>query len=268
MIVNIRSKNNQVFKFIRSLGRRKFRDLESAYVVEGKIVVTEALEYAKKPLYLVVADSLAGTADGKHIINIALEKNIKIYRIPDELFVGLSKTEEPQGVLMVLEKQECSWADFANKDQALLIVLDGIQDPGNLGTIIRTAVAINADAVILTKGTVDLYNDKTLRSTMGALFRIKLMQALEHEEIIYNCEKLKLPIVVADAKGNTPYFAWDFTKGMALVIGSESQGPSQALSSYAEAKLAIPMPGQIESLNAGVAAGILMFERIRQKLTK
>lgn len=268
MIVRIKSKDNQNLKFVRSLGRRKARDSESAFVVEGRIMVFEAIKQAKNPLFLVISDSLADKEEGKQIIKKAAEKSIDIYQIADRLFDGLSKMEEPQGVLLVLKKDEGSWEEIVLRNENFLLILDGLQDPGNLGTIIRTAAAIDVDCIILTKGTVDLYNDKTLRSTMGAFFKVKLMQDATHEEIIHNCSKISLPIVVADAKGAKPYFVWDFTQRMALVIGSESQGPSPTLSSQAKAILSIPMPGQMESLNAGVAAGILMYEKIRQGLSR
>ncbi len=264
MIVKLESKNNQILKLIRSLDKRKFRDLESAYVVEGKIIVSEALSYAKNPLYLVVADSFLVKKENKALVDKALERGVKTFQVTDPIFAGLSKTEEPQGALLVLKKDECTWEVMMLNEQSIVVIIDGIQDPGNLGTIIRTSAAAGADAVILTKGTVDLYNDKTLRSTMGTFFKIKLKQGASHKEIIYNCGRLNLPLVIADSHGDVPYYSWDFTQGMALAIGNEAQGLSAELSSIAKAKLVIPMPGKTESLNAGVAAGIFLFERVRQ----
>ncbi|MFA5536288.1 MAG: RNA methyltransferase [Bacillota bacterium] len=267
MIIKLESKNNQILKFVRSLSLRKFRDAEAAYTIEGRIVVSEALRQAKGPLYLVLADSFLAKTESKGLIEMAVERGVRIFQVTDTVFESLSKTKETQGVLMVLKKDEASWEEMNLNQQSFLVILDGIQDPGNLGTIIRTSAAAGVDGVVLTKGTVDLYNDKALRSIMGTSFKMKLKQDASHGEIIHNCQRLNLPLVVADSHGDMPYYCWNFMQGMALVIGSEAQGPSAKLSSSSKIKLVIPMPGGTESLNAGVAAGILLFERVRQTMT-
>jgi TrmH family RNA methyltransferase len=145
-----------------------------------------------------------------------------------------------------------------------LLILDGIQDPGNLGTILRTAAAAGVSGVLLTTGTVDLYNEKVLRATMGSIFHLPMRQNVDPQELVDVCSRERLPLILADPRSTRPYFHWDFTSRMALVIGNESTGPGEILRMAATETVVIPMPGQLESLNAAVAAGILLFERVRQ----
>ena len=133
---------------------------------------------------------------------------------------------------------------------------------GNLGTILRTAAAAGA-GVLLTTGTVDLIT-KVLRATMGSIFHLPMRQNVDPQELVDVCSRERLPLILADPRSTRPYFHWDFTSRMALVIGNESTGPGEILRMAATETVVIPMPGQLESLNAAVAAGILLFERVRQ----
>lgn len=265
MFITIKSKDNRILKQTRSLTKRKYREQEARFLLEGKVAVEEALQFAEKPDFLVVTEGFLNKPGAELTIEKASQRKIELYQVTDEVFATLTQTKEPQGVLLVVEKQECLWQERSSLKQPLWVVVDGLQDPGNLGTIIRTSAAAGAERVILTRETVDLYNDKVLRSTMGAIFRVKVVQGVFPEELISHCCSLGLPIVVADPKGSIPYYEWDFTQGMALVIGSEFQGPNPIFLKQAQAKITIPMPGELESLNAGVAGGILMFERVRQQ---
>lgn len=265
MLIRLTSKDNRVLKQVRSLGKRKYREANRKFVLEGKKAVSEALAYGASPQFLVVADSFAAKPDWSPIMNKALERQVTVYQVTDALFASLAQTEEPQGILIVVGQQEWSWGDLSHRTKPFWVIIDGLQDPGNLGTIIRTAAAVNVDGLILTTDTVDAYNPKTIRSTMGAVLRTRLVQKVLPHDVVHRCRDLGLPIVVADPKGALPYYQWDFTQGMALVIGNESKGPSQVFLESAAARVVIPMPGQIDSLNAGVAASLLMFERVRQQ---
>lgn len=268
MLVTIQSKDNRILKLVRSLAKRKSREREAKFILEGKAAVLEGLCFADKPIFLVARGSFIAGNAGNDILEKANERHVDIYQVTDQLFAGLTQTEEPQGILLVTEKQESNWQELGQNPNPFWVVVDGLQDPGNLGTILRTAAAVGADALIITQDTVDLYNDKSLRSTMGAIFRIKVMQGVMAEDLLTNCERLGMVLVVADPRGHLPYYKWDYTEGMALVIGSEHAGPRPLLLSSAKARITIPMPGQIESLNAGVAAGVLMLEKVRQEAMK
>lgn len=265
MLIRLTSKDNRVLKQVRSLSKRKYREVYQQFVLEGKKAVAEVLAFGVNPQFLVVADSFVAKPDWDPILDKAMERNVTIYQVTDALFAGLAQTEEPQGILIVVGKQECRWEDLIFQTKPFWVVIDGLQDPGNLGTIVRTAAAVNVDGLILTTETVDAYNPKTLRATMGAVLRTRLMQKVPPPDVIRRCRERGLPVVVADPRGAIPYYQWDFTQGMALVVGNESKGPSPIFCENAAAKVAIPMPGQIDSLNAGVAASILMFERVRQQ---
>lgn len=264
MVLTIKSRDNRTLKLIRSLKKRKYREKEGKFILEGRLAIEEALEQGIKPELLVMSESFYSKNPENHIWSKVGGNSFDRYLVSDQIFAGLCQTEEPQGVLALYRKRETTWEGFFLHPNPFLIVVDGLQDPGNLGTIIRTGAAVNADGILLADGTVDLYNDKTLRSTMGAIFRIRLLQGINRNEIVEQCGKQGLPLVVADPKGKIPYYQWDFTQGMVLVIGSEHQGPDQIFVEKADAQIYIPMPGSMESLNAGVAAGIMMFEKVRQ----
>lgn len=190
--------------------------------------------------------------------------------VSQQVFGSISGTISPQGILSVVKMQETSLekilcAERAEHDRQLLLLLEDIQDPGNLGTIMRTAEAAGVTGVILSKGTVDIYNPKVVRSTMGTIFRLPFVYV---EDLLMTAGRIQeqgIALVASHLEGTSWYDEVDYQKDIAVCIGNEGRGLSQELSGMADIRVKIPMHGQVESLNAAVAASILVYEADRQR---
>lgn len=258
MIV-IESKDNTLFKYTKKLKERKHRAKENKYIIEGFRLVQEAFKAKCNIEYIIVNES------GKEKVEDYLSEymdNIKIYEMKNELFSQLSSTENTQGIVAIANINN-SISDI-NGDFYLLC--DKVQDPGNLGTIIRTAHAAGVNAVILTKGTVDIYNDKTIRSTMGSIFYVPIIQD-EDLSVVKDLKEKGFSIVATSLEGKNDFFDEDLTGKIVITVGNEGNGVSNEVYDISDKKVKIPMPGGAESLNVGVATSIILYERVRQTRT-
>lgn len=200
------------------------------------------------------------------------EKNKELFegREPDELtaenvFEKLSETKSPQGVLALVKMKEYELADLIkSKDNPLFLVLENLQDPGNLGTILRTAEGAGADGVIMSRDTVDIYNPKVVRSTMGSLFRMPFVCVEDIFEAVSQLKKNGITVYAAHLSGEG-FYEKDYRKGTAFLIGNEGNGLTDALTKQADEKIKIPMRGKVESLNAAIAATLMAYEALRQR---
>ena len=255
-IKDITSKDNLIFKMIKTLGKKKGRDESGLYLIEGSRLLEEAINHRVELQYVVINENT----------DLSMENlDCQILRVTNNMFKDISDTVTPQGIIGVAKQISTSLEDLTLPLKPLIIILNGIQDPGNLGTIIRTAAAAKATAVILTEETVDLYNPKVIRSTMGAVFQIPIIYGLDDKEIINWLEENNINILVADVNAKQYYFTANLEEAVALVIGNENKGPSAKWKSVAGEKIKIPILGDTESLNASVAAGILIYDVIRQR---
>jgi TrmH family RNA methyltransferase len=267
----IRSAHNPLVKYLLKLKKRKFREREGKFIIEGVRFVEEALA-ADWPVEMVLfPPGLLESPRGAGLAAAASAKNIKTVLIDEYLAGVLAFTETPQGVLALCgmparRPGDMDWALPApDPDRnTLLVVVDGISDPGNLGTIIRSADAFGADGVVLLKRTVDLYNSKTLRATMGSLFHLPVVSNAG-TELLSGLSDRGIALLAPVPAGGVPAGRLDLKRPLALVVGSEASGPSREVLSLPHEKVTIPMPGRAESLNAGVAASILMYEVARQR---
>ena len=205
---------------------------------------------ASKPVAKKVEDKLRGRHD------------LKLYTVPDELFDHLTSTETNQGVLTLVKPPEWTEADLFT-EPALIVVLDGLQDPGNVGTILRAAEAFSATGALLLKGTASAYQPKTVRASAGSLFRLPLLSGVQADEALAMLTRNNIPMLAAMPGGGTAVWQQDWRTGCAIVVGSEGQGVSRALESAAR-PVSIPTQG-VESLNAALSAGILLYEAHRQR---
>ncbi len=237
----ITSKQNTLIKAIRSLSDKKFRDTLGLYVVENVKTVKEILGL-KLPI-----KALVGTEKGLNALNYSSE-NFEM--VSEEIFKYISSEVSPQGVLAVIEKPEYELC--SPKDSCIL--LDGVSDPANVGAILRTAVASGYNEIYMTNDSADAFSPKAVRSSMSGVFRAKIMRA-ELNEIL---SVVDLPIIVADMNGENVFDAKIDGK-FCLVIGNEGRGVSPTLKERANKTVSIPMQGGMESLNAAVSAGILMY---------
>jgi TrmH family RNA methyltransferase len=258
----ITSLQNEQVKHVVSLHHSKGRKDSGEYIIEGKRFVKEALlrrARLKKIYYAGDADDVLHLAHQAETLGFALEE------VTANVMKKMSTTEEPQGILAVLDQTAFSWQDVTVQDQTAILVLDGIQDPGNLGTILRTALAADVKQIILTKGTVDLFNPKVLRSSMGAIFSQIILTEKTPEAIGNFCLSHHLSLVVSTMAGDSifdPQVCVPYP--LALVIGNEGFGPSEYFLKNADKWYSLPMANQVESLNAAMAAGIFLYELRRQ----
>lgn len=253
----ITSKDNEIVKHIRKLRDKKVRDESGEFVIEGIKMLEEAVREKAKIKMIVVCEELNQNPIPKDILyKVAKEK---IIYVNDKIFKILTDVTTPQGILAVIEKSNRNEIDFS-KD--LYLILDNIQDPGNMGTILRTADSIGLTQIIVPKGNADCYNSKVIRSTMGAIFRVNVIEVLDLVKIIKEMKKHKIQILATDLA--TDYSIYDVNyKKSAIVIGNEGNGVSKGVLEIADKRIKIPMPGKTESLNAAVATGIILYNAIR-----
>lgn len=188
--------------------------------------------------------------------------------VSDEVFVKMSDTKTPQGILCLVRQQHYNIEEILRENKGkrmLFIILEDIQDPGNLGTIFRTAEAAGADGVIMSSWTADIYNPKTIRSTMGSVYRVPFFHVDQMEEAVRRLQKAGVAVYAAHLGGTAAYDACDYQKSTAFLIGNEAKGLREETAACADARITIPMAGKVESLNAAVASSILLFEAARQR---
>ena len=253
----ITSKDNEIVKHIRKLRDKKSRDEAGEFIIEGAKMIEEAVRENAKIKMIVVSEELNQNQLPKDVLyKIAKEK---IIYVSDKVFKILTDVSTPQGILAVVEKNINTEIDFS-KD--LFLILDNIQDPGNMGTILRTADSVALTQIVVPKGNADCYNPKVVRSTMGAIFRVKVIEVEDLVKTVKEFKKHKIQILATDLV--TDYSIYDVSyKKSAIVIGNEGNGVSKEILDLADKKIKIPMPGKTESLNAAVATGIILYNAIR-----
>lgn len=251
--------NAQIKNIISLIKKSKDRKAQGLFVVEGKRMFEET---PKERIHSVFA------SESFEKENRAFLKNYKYEVVSDQVFEHMSDTKTPQGILGLVKMKENKLADMLSTDNGqapLLMILENLQDPGNLGTIIRTAEGAGVSGIILTSNSVDIYNPKVIRSTMGAMYRMKFVYV---EDLAGTVDTLKAKGVrtyAAHLQGAVDYVTCDYTKPTAFFIGNEGNGLTPEATAMADQKIIIPMQGQLESLNAAVSSAILMYEAARQR---
>ncbi len=254
----ITSPNNSKIKRIRALqSRRRSREDEAAFVVEGVRLVEEAAA-VDWPISFVAYDETLSDRGRAVITGLDSKPEIECFEVPPDLMAAVSDTETPQGILAVLKLKPLQLPE----QPTFIILADQVRDPGNLGTLLRTAEAAGAEGVILTPGTVDAFSPKVVRAGMGAHFHIPI-QALSWEAI--HSFLAGLPVFLATAEADLPLWEADFVQPCALLLGGEAFGATPMGEALATDRVSIPMAGRAESLNAAMAGGILIAEVLRQR---
>lgn len=253
----ITSPQNSRIKTIKHLqNRTKAREEENAFVIEGLRLIEEAQLYGWDPELVIYTSTL--DERGKQLLANYREKAVPVLQVTEEVMGAASDTHTPQGLLAVLPLHKQPRPDKLD----FVIIADQIRDPGNLGTLMRTALAAGVDLVLMPPGTADPHSPKVVRSGMGAHFQLPVAK-IPWEEIKEQLQGLTL--YAADAGGGTDYTEADLTLPLALIIGGEARGSEDETLKRADQILHIPLPGAVESLNAAVAGGILIFEVVRQR---
>ena len=258
----ITSKDNEIIKNIRKLKEKKYRDLSNSYIIEGIKLIKEAIVESKQIKQIIVCEENInnGGIDQKLLYEIAKYECIYVTK---KIFSLISDVQNPQGIMAVIEKQNSE--DNIDYKEDVIVVLDGIQDPGNLGTILRTIDSVGLKQVIVSKETADAYNPKVVRSTMGAIFRVNIIESDNLIETLKNLKKHKYKVMATSLETNNNIYDVDYNKKV-IVIGNEANGVSQEILDFADEKIKIPMLGRTESLNASVATSIILYEYIRRKI--
>lgn len=260
----ITSKDNDFIKHIKKLKDKKYRDISNEYVIEGVKLVAEAIQESAKIKHIVLCDDCERSDFIPKDLMYEIAKYDCIY-VTDNLFKYLSEVQNPQGILAIIEKNnKDNQIDYS---QDIIVALDDLQDPGNLGTILRTVDSIGLTQILVSKGTADCYNPKVVRSTMGAIFRIKLIECEDLAKTLKEIKKHKFKVMVSSLQTDNSIYDANYNKKV-LVIGNEANGVKEDIQNLADEKVKIPMLGKTESLNASVATGIILYEYVRQKLDK
>jgi len=246
---------NEKVKYVHSLYRRRNRYRERLFVIEGVRLVREAFRAGIVPALVFYSEALAG---GQELLAEMQKRGTPAFAVSEGVMKALADTVSPQGILAVVPFVELA----PPPGPSLVLIVDGLRDPGNLGSILRSANAAGVEQVILAPKTVDPYNPKVVRGAMGAHFRLPTA-ALGWPEIAETLAGVQ--VLLADARGGQIYYEVDWTKPSALIIGGEAHGSSREARELAAAAIAIPMHSGAESLNAAVAASVILFEAARQR---
>ena len=242
--------------------KAKERKKEQVFLIEGIKLFEEAPVAWIREAYL-TGDALKRIQE-KPALKEKLDQ-ISWEEVSDEVMEKMSDTQTPQGILTVLRCPEYSSADLLKKPEGLYLVLEDIQDPGNLGTMMRTGEGAGITAVIMNKTTVDIFNPKTIRATMGSIFRVPFLVVDDLPSFVTEMKKNNIRIFAAHLNGKNYYAGTSFQRKTAFLIGNEGNGLSEEITALSDERIKIPMEGKLESLNAGVAAALLLYEAKRQR---
>lgn len=241
----------------RKLTRRAFREREQRFLIEGPVALQEAL-HAGTPL----VEVFVGETGSDEVVAAARDAGAEIHEVSQSVLRAISDAVTPQGMVGVGELRQATLADL-DISTGLVLVLEQLRDPGNAGTLIRSASASGCGGVVLTTGSVDPYGPKTLRSAAGAVFRTPLVTKVELDETLDHLRRAGFRAIGADARSSDSVYEMDLTTPVAVVLGNEAWGLPDT--SGLDVTAGIPMPGDVESLNVGVAGSLFLFETVRQR---
>ncbi|MBP2662865.1 MAG: aviRb [Firmicutes bacterium] len=265
----ISSVANKLIKEIASLKQRKYRDRQGLFLAEGVRLVEECANAGWPVKMCIYTEDAARRERAQAVIERLSAADCRMVVVSEDIYNKISDTEQPQGIMVILKKRQFSIEQMllSTDKLPLLVVLDGIQDPGNVGTIIRTADAAGSAGVIALKGSADIYAGKTVRATMGSLFHLPVMEGLSAVELLQNLKQANIKLLATCLQQSDVYYQANFNCPAAIILGNEGQGISPELINAADACLNIPLIGHAESLNVSVAAGVILYEAVRQRAT-
>jgi TrmH family RNA methyltransferase len=258
----ITSVRNAQIQSARKLLKRGVRDSRREFLIEGAMGVGSALESPGR----VHALFLEETADNfPDLAAVAKARKVPVLTVASPVMRVISSTSNPPGVVAVGEFVDCAPADLLRRAPELVVVLAGVRDPGNAGTIVRSCAAVGVDALFLGDATVDIYNPKFVRATAGAIFNLPFARNVEIRWLLEELGGLNLNRIAADPRGEVVYDQVDFRRPSALILGNEAWGVAPEITESADVVVSIPMNESVESLNVGMAATVLLFEAARQR---
>ncbi|MFA0731489.1 MAG: hypothetical protein LKKZDAJK_002253 [Candidatus Fervidibacter sp.] len=263
----ITSRHNEVFKFLRSLTEPQTRKKQGAFLLDGATFVAEALNDVPTLVRLVVlTPSFAETERGRQIIAKADSQGVPIVLMAPELLDELAPSETPQGVLAAIAQPTWErWERMTIPSFATFVILEGVQDPTNVGAILRTAAAVGVAAVFYTKGTADPFSPKAVRASAGSILQLPVLPIFSVGEMHRRLKEQGVQLVATVPQGGIDCFDADYAHRVALVIGNEARGVSTETLQLADLKVSVPMQSKVASLNAAVAAAIILYELFRRR---
>ena len=259
--------NPRIKQLVQWQAKAKERKKDGVFVAEGFKMLEEAPDNMVREIYLAeeLEERLQNSENEKEQLLWNKIRNIGYESVTAEVMKKAADTQNPQGVLAVLTQPVYKLEELLNVENGLYLMLEDIQDPGNLGTMFRTGEGAGITGVIMTKNTVDIFNPKTIRSTMGAVYRVPFIYVETLTEVLEIMKQKKISTYAARLAGKTYYDSFSFTGSTAFLIGNEGNGLKKETAEAADYYLKIPMEGKLESLNAAIAAALLMYEAHRQR---
>lgn len=258
----ISSKDNELVKHVKKLKDKKYRDINSEFIIEGLKLIKEAIEEHVDIKQIIICENCQNTDMISKELMYEIAKYECIY-VTEKIFCSITDVNTPQGILAIINRKNISkQVDYS---QDIIVALDDIQDPGNLGTILRTVDSIGLKQILVSKGTADCYNSKVVRSTMGAIFRINIIECDDLELTLKEIRKNGFKLVVTSLQTENSLYDINYNKKI-IIIGNEANGVEEKIQNIADEKIKIPMIGKTESLNASVATGVVLYEYVRQKM--
>lgn len=256
--------SSQVKHVMSLLSKAKERKKNNEYVVEGIRMVSEVPADLLVKIYMSERFQNNNSEYVKELVKKQGISDDSIEIVADNVFDRMSQTQTPQGIMAVVRMKDNSLSDMLSGNP-LLILVENLQDPGNLGTIIRMGEGAGVTGVIMSPNTVDIYNPKTIRSTMGSIFRVPFIYVQDFGEAVSECQKSGVKVYAAHLDGNNTYLGEDYSTPTAFLIGNEGNGLTDDITKQADTLIRIPMEGEVESLNAAIACTILTYEAVRQR---
>lgn len=260
--------NKRVKNVIALLSKSKERRKQQCFVAEGIKMFVEAPDSWVKEVY--ISEELDMELTENFVLADKIRKlrdlpGVLIETVATDVFDKMCDTKTPQGILSVLKMPEYTMDDICKTSGGLYLVLEDIQDPGNLGTMMRTGEGAGINGVIMSDHTVDLFNPKTIRATMGSIYRVPFLYVSDLADCIMKLRAAGIKTYAAHLAGENPYDKEDYKQETAFLIGNEGNGLSKEIADLADGYIRIPMQGQVESLNAAIAASLLVYEAARQR---
>jgi len=261
MLSPITSRNHEVVKRFRKLARRTYRDRFNLFMVEGLNLIGEGLTSGARLKELAYVESQAEEAA---YIRTRLAEPVPMHEVSQALMDWISDVVTSQGIVGIMEQVDSDYSELISGDISLLLVADQVRDPGNMGALLRIADAAGVDGMVMTAGSVDLYNPKVVRSAAGSHFHVSAARDVDVSRLKADLSG-KVALLGLDPRGDRSYLDEDFSRPVALVVGNEAFGIGDEDRSYLDGTVYIDMPGKAESLNVASAAAVVLFEALRQR---
>ncbi len=263
----ITSRDNALIKKIISLHRTAGRKKRGQYFIEGIRSVKQALDAGAPVAQIIYSAPVYEQRGGQNLMQRIRQLGLRVMEISESLFKVVTDTKSPQYIMAVINMKVDSPEKVLEAREPLIVIADSIQDPGNLGTVIRTADAAGAEGVFLLRGSTDPYSPKVVRSTMGSVFNIPIIRENNESDLLSLLHRKGMRIITAEPGGDNRYWDADFKGKVGIVIGNEANGISPRAKKYSHESVALPMYGKAESLNAAVTCGVLLYKALEQRLT-